>query len=101
MTIAFETTPLAHRELPATLHQADLTARPQILTRGSNSSYHALITEYERISQVGALLNISFNIHGEPIIQTAADAIDVLRRSGLDALVLGKYFIEKRSGDWP
>ena len=64
MTIAFETTPLAHRELPATLHQADLTARPQILTRGENSSYHALITEFERISQVGALLNTSFNIHG-------------------------------------
>ena len=38
MTNALETTSLAHRELPATLHQADLTARPQILTRGADAS---------------------------------------------------------------
>lgn len=97
MTIAFETTPLAHRDLPATLHQADLTARPQVLTPEANPSYHALITEFQQSTEVGALLNTSFNIHGEPIVQTAADAIDVFRRSDLDALVLGDCFIEKRS----
>lgn len=97
MTVAFETTALAHHDLSATLHQADLTARPQILTRAANTSYHELITECERISQVGALLNTSFNIHGEPIVQAAADAIDVLRRSDLDALVLDDYFIERQS----
>jgi carbamoyltransferase len=97
MTIAFETTPRAHRDLPATLHQADLTARPQICVREANPSYHALITAFEQVSGVGALLNTSFNIHGEPIVQTAADAIDVFRRSDLDALVLGDCFIEKRS----
>lgn len=97
MTIAFETTALAHRELPATLHQADLTARPQVLTREANRPYHDLVTACERLTGVGGLLNTSFNIHGEPIVQTAADAIDVLRRSDLDALVLGDCFIEKRT----
>lgn len=96
MTVAFETTPLAHRDLRAALHQADLTCRPQIVSRAANPAYHALIWEFERLTGVGGLLNTSFNIHGEPIIQSAADAVDVLERSGLDALVLGGYFLEKK-----
>lgn len=96
MTIAFETTPLAHRDLRAALHQADLTCRPQVVSRVANPGYHALIREFEQLTGVGGILNTSFNIHGEPIIQSAADAIDVLKRSGLDALILGDYFVEKK-----
>jgi len=95
MTVAFETTKLAHRDLRAALHQADLTCRPQVVTRAANPAYHVLIREFERLTGVGGLLNTSFNIHGEPIIQSAADAVDVLERSGLDALLLGEYFLEK------
>jgi carbamoyltransferase len=58
-----------------------------------------LIREFERLTGVGGLLNTSFNIHGEPIIQSAADAVDVLERSGLDALVLGDTVIEKKAAD--
>lgn len=96
MTIAFHTTPLAHRDLRAALHPADRTARPQIVTRAANPSYHALIAAFERLTGVGGLLNTSFNIHGEPIVQTPADAVDVLRRCDLDALILGDYLICKR-----
>lgn len=96
MTIAFETIPLAHRDLRAALHQADLTCRLQIVSRTANPGYHTLIREFEQLTGVGGILNTSFNIHGEPIIQSAADAIDVLKRSGLDALVLGDYFVEKK-----
>ena len=98
MTVAFETTPLAHRDLRAGLHQADLTCRPQLVSRIANPQYHILISEFERLTGVGGLLNTSFNIHGEPIIQSAADALDVLERSGLDALILGEYLIEKKGG---
>ena len=97
MTIAFETKPLAHRDLRAALHQADLTCRPQIVSRSVNPEYHALISEFERLTSVGGVLNTSFNIHGEPIIQDAVDALDVFERSGLDALILGDYFIEKKN----
>ncbi len=95
MTVAFETTPLAHRELRAALHPADLTARPQLVSRDVNSGYHELIGAFEQQTGVGGLLNTSFNIHGEPIVQTAADAVDVLRRSDLDALILGDVLIER------
>ncbi|MBI3693972.1 MAG: carbamoyl transferase [Acidobacteria bacterium] len=96
MTIAFDTTPLAHRDLRAALHQADLTCRPQIVSRETNPPYHDLIRAFERLTGVGGILNTSFNIHGEPIIQTASDAGDVLERSDLDALVLGECWIEKK-----
>lgn len=96
MTIAFNTTLLAHRDLRAALHPADMTCRPQIVSRDVNSEYHALIREFEQLTGVGGVLNTSFNIHGDPIIQSAADALDVLERSGLDALILGDYFVEKK-----
>lgn len=97
MTIAFETTPLAQRDLRAALHQADMTCRPQVVRQADDPGYHALLREFERLTGVGALLNTSFNIHGEPIVQTATDAVYVLERSGLDALVLGDFFVEKLS----
>lgn len=95
MTVAFETTEKARRELKAALHQADLTCRPQLVSRTANPEYHALILEFERLTGVGAVLNTSLNIHGEPIVQTAADAVDVLERSGLDALIVGDCLVEK------
>lgn len=95
MTLAFETTLRAQRELVAGLHAADFSCRPQIVSRSANPGYHALLRAFERATGVGGVLNTSFNIHGEPIVQTAADAVDVLNRSELDALILGDHFIEK------
>ena len=96
MTIAFDTTLRAHRDLRAALHPADLTARPQIVSREANGAYHELLRAFEQLTGVGGVLNTSFNLHGEPIVQTAADAVDVLRRSDLDALILGDVLIEKQ-----
>lgn len=98
MTVAFRTTPRAQTELPAALHDGDLTCRPQVVRREINSGYHGLIREFERLTGVGAILNTSFNIHGEPIVQTAGDAVAVFERSGLDACILGDYFIERENG---
>lgn len=96
MTVAFGTHPAGRRALAAALHQADLTCRPQIVTAAVNPGYHALLSAFETVTGSGGLLNTSFNMHGEPIVQTAADAVDVLERSGLDALMLDEYLIEKR-----
>lgn len=96
MTIAFETKSPAWDDLQAALHQADLTARPQIVTKDMNSGYHALISEFCRLTGVGGVLNTSFNVHGEPIVQTPQDAFDVFERTELDALLLDGYFIERK-----
>ena len=99
MTLAFATTPLAWSELRAGLHQADLTCRPQVLAPGVNDGYEALLTAFENQCGVGGLLNTSFNMHGEPIVQTAADAVDVFERSNLDLLLLPGIALEKAQTD--
>ena len=95
MTMAFETTPLARRELIAGLHQGDMTCRPQVLRRDQNPSYFALINEFQNLTGVGGVLNTSFNFHGEPIIQSPADACRVFSDSDLDLLILENLVIEK------
>lgn len=96
MTIAFETKKAAWGDLKAGLHQYDLTARPQIVTKDANSGYHSLISEFCKLTGVGGVLNTSFNIHGEPIVQTPDDAFSVFERSKLDALMLDGYLIEQK-----
>jgi len=97
MTQAFATTPLAQRELIAGLHQADLTCRPQLVDRTMNREYHELISEFEAITGVGGVLNTSFNLHGEPIVQTPADAARVYRLSKLDVLLFDGALVEKKA----
>ena len=95
MSVGFDSTPLAHEHLPAGLHPFDRSARPQIVTKKDNPGYYALIKAFELETGVGAVLNTSFNIHGEPIVCTPEDAIDTFNRCGLHHLLLGDYLISK------
>jgi carbamoyltransferase len=97
MTQAFHTSRLAHEELPAAIHQGDFTCRPQILSEKGNPAYHALVQAFEQRTGVGGVLNTSFNLHGEPIVQSAAEAARVFRVSDLDALILDNILITKAS----
>jgi carbamoyltransferase len=93
MNLAFRSTPLARRDLAATLHPADHSCRPQIVTRDANPGFHRMLQCYAEITGCGGLLNTSFNLHGEPIVCSPADAIDTYVRSGLDVLTIGDYLI--------
>jgi len=95
MTIAFDTTPLAREHLAAAIHPADFTARPQIVTQDANAEYYGLIKKFEEKTGIGALLNTSLNLHGEPIVRNAEDAWHTFTNSGLDALLLNKTLIVK------
>jgi carbamoyltransferase len=94
MTIAFNTYPAAWKDLKASIHQYDLTGRPQVVKKETNPQYYELLNEFEKLAGVGALLNTSFNLHGEPIVQTPEDALSVFQRTELDALLLDGYLIE-------
>lgn len=100
MTVAFETKPLAHKHIKAGLHPEDLTCRPQVLKPGQNKSYEVIIKDFERQTGVGAVLNTSFNFHGEPIIQNERDAFRVFNESNLDGLLFENVFIEKYSQEY-
>ncbi len=83
-------------EIRAGIHPRDKTARPQIVNREQAPSYHRLISAFRRRTGIGAILNTSFNLHGEPLVHSPADALSVLQRSGLRYLAMGNYLLAKR-----
>jgi carbamoyltransferase len=80
--------------LPAVTH-VDGTARLQTVSKDINERFHNLISEFGKLSGVPVLLNTSFNVMGEPIVETPVDAIRCFFSTGLDVLVLGNYLIRK------
>jgi carbamoyltransferase len=96
MTMAFDTTALARKDLPAALHPADFTIRPQILERERNPAYYDLVKAFERQTGVGAILNTSFNLHGYPIVLGPREALFTLDNSQLDGVLLGTTLVSRR-----
>ena len=88
MTMAFDLKSGMEDKIPAAIHPADKTVRPQMLRSEDNPSYHNLISEFKEKTNIGALLNTSFNLHGEPIVESPLDAIRTFERSNLDVLIL-------------
>lgn len=78
--------------LPAVTHE-DGTGRVQTVRRELNPLYYDLIRAFERISGVPVLVNTSFNVRGEPIVCTPADAYNCFVRTDMDALVIGDAII--------
>ena len=79
--------------IPAVSHMG--TARVQTVYRQSNPRYHELIRRFGQAAGVPVLLNTSFNVRGEPIVNSPADAINTFAKSGLDTLVIGNFIIDK------
>jgi carbamoyltransferase len=96
MMLAFPTQPKRRDEIVAALHPHDGTARAHIVDADWNPAYHRVIQEFERQTGVGAVLNTSYNLHGEPLVCSADDALDTFERSGLQHLALGRWLISKR-----
>ena len=94
MTIAFETVD-GERKIPAAIHQADKTARPQLLKKEVNPQLWELIKGFYDKTGVPSLLNTSFNLHGEPIVNNIHDALHVFENSKLDVLWLDRHIIQK------
>jgi carbamoyltransferase len=80
--------------LPAITH-ADGTGRLQAVTRETNPLYHRLLERFGEATGVPVLLNTSFNLRGEPIVNTPADAFRTFRASDMDALVLDNWVVLK------
>jgi carbamoyltransferase len=82
--------------LPAITH-VDGTARVQVVLREHNPLYYDLIERFGRATGVPVLLNTSFNLRGEPIVNTPENAFSTFSRSEMDCLVLGNFLIEKQA----
>jgi len=94
MILAFDTTE-KRNEMPAAIHPYDLTCRPQTVNSDYNPGYEKVLKSFEAKTGIGAVLNTSFNLHGNPIVWNPEIAIDTFNNSELDAIALGNYLLKK------
>ncbi len=87
--------PEMHQVLPAVTHE-DGTGRVQTVTEAQNGRYYRLIREFGRLTGVPVLINTSFNVRGEPIVCTPADAYNTFVNTGIDAVVMGDYVVTEK-----
>jgi carbamoyltransferase len=93
-------------DVPAITH-VDYSARIQTVSREDSPRYHAIISEFEKLTGYGVIVNTSFNVRGEPIVCTPEDAYRCFMRTEMDYLVLGSFLLDKKAqpkfeekGDW-
>jgi len=87
--------PEVREKVPAVVH-VNGTGRLQTVKQDWDPRFHALLTEFHRVSGVPVLLNTSLNIMGKPIVHSVEDALAMFFTTGLDALVIGDHLLHKR-----
>ena len=81
-------------QIPAVIH-VDKTARIQTVNQQDNPLYYALLQEIKQETGHGVVLNTSFNLANEPIVNTPKEAIATFYSSGMDALIIGNFLLKK------
>ena len=89
---------VARSDIPAVTH-VDYSARIQTVHAETNPRYHALLTEFKRLTGCPVLVNTSFNVRGEPIVCQPGDAFRCFMGSGMDALAIGNAYLRKPAQD--
>jgi carbamoyltransferase len=85
-------------EIPAVTH-VDYSARIQTVHKNTNKKYFNLIKKFKEITGCPVLVNTSFNVRGEPIVNTPKDAFNCFMGTELDILVLGNCYLKKKDQD--
>ena len=83
------------RVIPSVTH-VDGSARVQTVDRETAPLFHELIAEFDRLTGVPAIINTSFNVRGEPIVCTPADAYRCFVETGMDYLVMDRFVLRKK-----
>jgi carbamoyltransferase len=92
MTFTLEAQNGINNKIPAVVH-VDNTSRVQTVKSSSNSIYYQTIKEYNNLSGTPVIMNTSFNLKGQPIVETPRDALMTFFGCGMDALFIGNYLI--------
>ena len=87
-----------HSDIPAVTH-VDYSARIQTVHRETNPRYHALLKAFKAKTDCPVIVNTSFNVRGEPIVCTPADAFRCFMGTDIDCLAIGKCFLKKEDQD--
>jgi len=85
-------------EIPAVTH-VDYSARIQTVSKENNEKYYKLLKRFKEKTNCPVLVNTSFNIRGEPIVNSPEDAYRCFMGTELDVLVVGNFYLEKNKQD--
>jgi carbamoyltransferase len=91
----FERLKSVNTQIPAVTH-VDNSARIQTVHQETNPDFYSLLSEFEKITGCPVLINTSFNVRGEPIVESPEDAYRCFMRTGMDYLVLGSFLMDKK-----
>jgi len=87
MTLLVDTKDEWKDKIPTVVHPVDKTARIQLVTKDSNPLFYEILKKYKEKSGVGILVNTSFNVHNEPIVERPQEAFNHLRNGIIDYLI--------------
>ena len=96
MLLATKVKKYYRKKLPAITH-IDNTSRVQSIEKSKSSFIYKILIEFEKISGLPVLLNTSFNVAGQPIVETPLDAINTFLMTNIDILVMENYIIYKKN----
>ena len=96
MTFTCKTKKVCENLVPAIVH-IDKTARPQTVYKNQNEFLYKILKEFKKKTGTGLLINTSFNVHEEPIVESFEDALKAFEMSRLDYLVLEDTIIEMKN----
>ncbi|HEX6938530.1 MAG TPA: carbamoyltransferase C-terminal domain-containing protein [Longimicrobiales bacterium] len=97
MTITFHCTPWMRRHMPGVVH-LDGTARPHLVRRDRNPGMYRIIEAFRERTGLPGIINTSFNMHEEPIVCTADDAVRAFLTGKLDYLAIGPFLVKHPAG---
>ncbi len=95
MTLCYETRPEWLDRIPAVVQKLDSSARPQLVDKKRNGNFHAILSEYCKLSGIPVVLNTSFNAHGEPINNYPSQVLNHLKTGAVD-FIANEYFIIRK-----
>ncbi|RMG07106.1 MAG: carbamoyltransferase [Planctomycetota bacterium] len=96
MTFSFLVDETWRARIPEAVH-VDGSARPQTVSAETNPRYHALLSAFKERTGLPVLINTSLNRRGEPMVCSPEDALSMFFGSGLEHLVLGDFYVTKRT----
>ena len=96
MTFALPAISKYYETLVGAMHPIDKTCRPQFLKKSTNPKLHNILKFYCSKYKQSGVLQTSFNIHGEPIVNNSKEAYSTLKRSGLKYLIIENFLISKK-----
>jgi carbamoyltransferase len=95
MLIASQATSLARKKIPATVH-VDNSCRVQTVTKENNPRFYDLLCSFHELTDCPVLLNTSFNVKGQPIVNNPRQAIDCYQSTNIDCLILDDILLVKQ-----